>query len=640
VECVPGEVCDAGAGGSLLQAKKTRSEASGAAAVEGSALEAGQQQWWWHRRRRAPPPTTTTTTTTESAALICLRDKCLNFLSPDFFTECAECAQEATQGARATPIGANSVAVGYVIDMLSIPLSGSYQKAWCGGKGNDQMEACTGRQDFPGPNVDSVMGWDRVDAALRLYPSKEWSGEYWRGNELGFIINNAYFWSGRGISPQSILLGARPSQHAQVRPFLEEMFTVVPGQGRYDEVAASIHDYVHGFLEDAKDRGIKVSSDIRVLTHQILNKVALGRDVTWEYAQAFVDVQSQVVALGTVSQIAPDLAYDLVFKSINTKIVAYVEEYDALLRQQFGGRLSPTACAPSVSCARQLASALYDTFYSAGGLSVPSTISTGLAVLFSTDAGNPSQGITVTSATARQFYWENIRYFPAVVGFPHWTRRPTCEGESRSTTDARQKPNGGSQACPLGSADSGTGFPKVNQYQGGDRVVPNLALAGFDPKKWGADADLFKIRPLAEYAKSLNFAEAAVDNSVAQGKMNRDCPGKELAIMIGEKFFQLFKKEDWVQPRSNIDFTKRPGAFTSDFQLSSKKMKEECREACPSCGLDLACHVYDSSRCHLDNTECQHNKWLRDLCAECSRMSWWDWRQALCHAPSSLGGCR
>jgi len=188
----------------------------------------------------------------------------------------------------------------------------------------------------------------------------------------------------------------------------------------------------------------------------------------------------------------------------------------------------------------------WDALYAAGGLSVPGTINTGLGIMYSTSPDNPAPGASYEKAQALQFYWENIRFFPPVVGFPHWRTRPTCAGSTPEETAALNKPNGTSDACKLG-ADTSAGYPQVNQYLGGVRDVPNLALAMSDPNKWGSDADEFKIRPLQEYIKnSVGFAEMAVDNQVAGGRMNRVCPGKTLALMIGTMFFEEFNRNDWA----------------------------------------------------------------------------------------------
>ena len=61
-----------------------------------------------------------------------------------------------------------------------------------------------------------------------------------------------------------------------------------------------------------------------------------------------------------------------------------------------------------------------------------------------------------------------------------------------------------------------------------------------------ADAEQFKIRSHAEYRDYfIGFAEMAKRDDVDQGRMNRNCPAKELSVVIGKTFFTLFEKSEW-----------------------------------------------------------------------------------------------
>merc|ERR1711972_920153 len=144
---------------------------------------------------------------------------------------------------------------------------------------------------------------------------------------------------------------------------------------------------------------------------------------------------------------------------------------------------------------------------SAGGLSVPTGICTGLAVLYSKAANNPFPEGTYPKGKALNFYWENVRFFAPVVGFPHWTTRPTCAGGSAEDTAALNKSDGKTKTCPF-LKDGSTDGKDVNEYMGGVREVPNMALAMRDPAKWGNDASDFRIRSISEYGQnSVGFAE-------------------------------------------------------------------------------------------------------------------------------------
>jgi len=446
-------------------------------------------------------------------------------------------------GARYSPVGANTVALGFASDMISLLFGEGvpgYASSWC----PNGLATCDKRDNFPGPDTTSYMRWDDVWEMGSRYPEREWSGQIWRGNELGFIINNPLFWSNVGISPQSIALGITPKQHAAIRPNMEAMWTIGGQESeKYKSAESVVKRRIGDFLK--RDQ-ISLPSDTVALVHQILNEVALKRDMSFEDALKFVEVQGKVVTFGTIGQLVPGFLYDAVMGEAAEGARGIITEYVQIVERLFGEQLKDEDCSPSVNCSVQAAAALWDTLYAAGGLSVPGTINTGLGIMYSAHESNPAQGASYEKAQAAQFYWENIRFFPPVVGFPHWKKRPTCAGSTANETAALMKPNGKSEACKLGTADMSTGYPKVNQYLGGMREVPNLALAMWDPRKWGIDSDQFKLRSLQEYEKnSVAFAEMAVNDGVAGGGMNRACPGRKLALLIGTVFFEEFNATQW-----------------------------------------------------------------------------------------------
>lgn len=206
--------------------------------------------------------------------------------------------------------------------------------------------------------------------------------------------------------------------------------------------------------------------------------------------------------------------------------------------------------------------------------------------MFSTDATNPAgKPITYAPKEALQLHWEAIRIFPPVVVFPYWNPRPQCAGLSVAETTALNAPNGETSPCPLGRPHKHTGFPVVNQYKGGMRWLPNIAIAQLDPDKWGEDASMFKLRPLEHYHKySLGFAEAAVDESVAGGRMNRDCPGKALALLMGKTFLERFMPGEWLVDPSKPIKIKTGGPYVEDFTMFRKERVEKCRMDTCKCG--------------------------------------------------------
>lgn len=79
-------------------------------------------------------------------------------------------------------------------------------------------------------------------------------------------------------------------------------------------------------------------------------------------------------------------------------------------------------------------------------------------------------------------------------------------------------------------------------------------MAQLDPDKWGEDADKFVKRPNELYEKySLGFAEKAQDGTVADGKMNRNCPGRSLSLLMGTTFLRKFRIGEWMLDQKKSD---------------------------------------------------------------------------------------
>jgi len=297
-----------------------------------------------------------------------------------------------------------------------------------------------------------------------------------------------------------------------------------------------------------------------------------------------------------------------------------------MVQELYGGELAGMDCTPSKSCATQLASAILDAFLLAGGVSLTVSVNAGIALLFSTAEpmgtpfdghtevenppsswltwGNPFPERAYEHGQELQFYWEVLRYFAPVGSITSWKKPATCAGLSDDETAAVLKPGGASQPCPVGPPVPPLDIPMVNQYTGGaGHVSPMLPEAMRDPAKFGPDANGFKIRDLDVYKWSVGFAEMAENIQVANGWMNRSCPGKSLTLMVGSLFFEEFNKEDWAAPRysNNITFTQGSKPFHTGFSLSSKKMVRECKEICPSASkfpeLYQACAA-DQQKCH------------------------------------------
>merc|ERR1712151_692137 len=117
------------------------------------------------------------------------------------------------------------------------------------------------------------------------------------------------------------------------------------------------------------------------------------------------------------TEVFPSVAYRAL-TSVLDATFGYISEYTRLLDSDpvWGKRLASLDCSPSPNCTVQLASVVWDAFFSAGGISVPQVISCGLGVLYSDSSTNPSKGFQLQSGQELQFFWESLRYYPPVVG--------------------------------------------------------------------------------------------------------------------------------------------------------------------------------------------------------------------------------
>merc|ERR1719476_223683 len=174
-------------------------------------------------------------------------------------------------------------------------------------------------------------------------------------------------------------------------------------------------------------------ADISALAHQILNRIALGRSVTFEYAQQFVEMQHDLLDLAITSQLLPSELYGSL-EPLRAKATGYVQEYLPCVEARFSHQLDAEDCSPSLNCSVQLASAIFDAFAFAGGFSVPMSISNGIGVLFSTDQTNPLPQASYAKDQALNFFWEVLRYFSPVLAFPYWSTRPVCAGTTADAT--------------------------------------------------------------------------------------------------------------------------------------------------------------------------------------------------------------
>merc|ERR1712087_515725 len=100
------------------------------------------------------------------------------------------------------------------------------------------------------------------------------------------------------------------------------------------------------------------------------------------------------------------------FDKTRTCATNFVLSYQKLVEEIWGESLKHLDCSPTPSCSLQLASGLWDAFYSAGGLSMPGTLQAGLAIIYSTSETNPRSDFTIPKGQELTFFWECLRYIP------------------------------------------------------------------------------------------------------------------------------------------------------------------------------------------------------------------------------------
>mmetsp|Transcript_29840 Transcript_29840/g.75157 ORF Transcript_29840/g.75157 Transcript_29840/m.75157 type:complete len:1398 (+) Transcript_29840:84-4277(+) len=500
-----------------------------------------------------------------------------------------------------------------------------------------------------GPGSICYNTWQDVWDWGSQIPEGQWNGTLWRGHELGTGFLSPYLWSSRGIDPFAAL-GVEPNQHAAVRPALEKMWgTGGKNSAEYRRTEDMVRASIQEFLADRRKNGLKVDmlGDVMAWAHQVLYKKAFKRDITLMEGKVFMVFQLLYLGLALQSDTEPVLAkVPFLLPTLRQQVARIVRSYEPIVQEMYADDLDGLDCSPSTSCVTQLASAILDAFLLAGGVSLTVSINAGIALLYSTAEpmgtpysgneevenppdswlawGNPFPDMAYEHGQELQFYWEVLRYFAPVGSVASWTKPVTCAGLSEDQTKALLKDGGASQPCPLEGYNLPQDIPRVNQYTGGaGHIFPVLPVAMRDPAKFGADANTFRIRELDVYKWSVGFGEMAENSKVANGMMNRSCPGKSFTLMVGSLFFEEFNKQDWVVPRDskNITFSQGSKPFHMGFTLSSQAMVAECKEICPSAlkfpELHQACTAA-KQRCHCDSCGAENRLLGSWSCVQCA----------------------
>lgn len=449
---------------------------------------------------------------------------------------------------------------GYIVDMAQGKLGKGYVEMWCGvddgpsgwiGSEEGGFTGCEVTNNFPGEDTTSHQDHAYVKREMATLPKLQDDGEVWRGNELGFIISNEDFWP--NVNPRSVLLGSSVEQHKVLRPILMDLFSTCDA-----DCKLRLRESVRQLMNQTT---LAIQRDVKKWVFQSLFEIALPVAINPIDADEFVETQDSFTILTTLTQAVSDPINGIIefFTKTRSTVDDYFERLLPLVREQYGVRLSESDCSPTdggpgESCVRQLTSALLDTFLTAGGLSVPGAISTAMWVLYGNTAEANSQATSrdvfpvdyqLETGKESEFLYESMRIFAPVVGFPWWTTFPKRADDESAL-----------------------------QTEGGVRKVLNLALANLDPNAWGQDAHKFQPKTMDEYhEKFVGFADFAVNNSVAEGKMNRKCPGKNLALTMGKIWLEEFEQDRWCTTDDSKYIKTTP--FVEDFTLRVKESNQD-----------------------------------------------------------------
>lgn len=473
------------------------------------------------------------------------------------------------------------IPVSAVTDLLQAKLGTGYTEMWCakngknakgegvdiktypGGwmpdpKNRSKFTGCETTTNFPGLQTTSHQSHAYVKKEMATLPALQNSGKVWRGNELGFIISNEKFWS--NTAPRSVLLGSTVNQHKVVRPILERL---------YGSCNAACQKNLKVSAKVVQDQDLlAVQDDVKGWIFEQLFEITFPGETNPVVTKDFVALQSSFTTLSTITQMVPDGLSDAIAKSTIEGLNNLFTKLKPLTEKIYGDELKGKNCecpdsienCPSKTCVDVLTSAFMDTLLAAGGLSVPGAISTGIWVLHADTSNHefekdlfPETRVELTETDVDAFFYESMRFFAPVVGFPWWTQKP-----DRATDD------------------------KADQYDNGVRKVLNLALANKDPNAWGKDCHKFRVKTLSDYRKLfLGFADFAYDDTVADGNMDRKCPGKTLAFAMGRAWFEQWNQKAWCYDSDQKSQYKEATPFVDDFVLRKNggwATDEECSD--------------------------------------------------------------
>jgi len=373
--------------------------------------------------------------------------------------------------------------------------------------------------EFAGPYGHSITYSGQVECQRLLnalpqrFGTSNGDGECERGPWIGFQRLNHELWS--MVPWQTIGLGAPQEAHAWLRPLLMQM---VGPRGNWTEewLARKATAFFEGRTS------VDVNKDMRIWVCELLHEMMFGLAIDADEAEDFLDLQFWHLLIQGQPEESMNAATRALLgvASVLERKLRWLERYKvavlAMWKHPSGGWSEETLTA--------MAATAMDALMFAGGASIPTVLAYATAIQFSSWAwqvektGLPADFmldhlVHDKGPSLSCFLYEVVRRFAPVSGFCY-TERNLANGKDRG-------------------------------------VWINLHMAQRDPRVWGDDAGIFRIRSLEEYHRlSVGFAE------MPEGPNAHSCPAKDLAIAMSAAWIRAFvqsaagckggSKEAWV----------------------------------------------------------------------------------------------
>uniref|UniRef100_A0A7S1WSW0 C2 domain-containing protein n=1 Tax=Alexandrium catenella TaxID=2925 RepID=A0A7S1WSW0_ALECA len=411
----------------------------------------------------------------------------------------------------------------YYFEMLGFLAAGQLPGAtglrnWFLRRSSDRKGRDTYRWAGPFPeNCITYSGHAEVAEKLRSLGQRlgtnDNDGDAYRGNFLGFQLLNGALWPEK--ADRVIGLAETQQSHAFCRAVIAKLVGPPP-EGRW--TPELVRQMAAGFW---RGRTSVSSDDFKPWTTQVLHKIHLGLDLTWEEAQDFTKFQSRALLIIPFPGLTPDNALwgTLGIDKVLATKAEWLARYKAALREI----LPEEARAWSGEQLTLAASFVMDSLLFAGGASVPTVLSYCMAVPWTAwGRDNLPASFKLRRSTIWPYVMETVRRFPPVAGVPY---RDRSFGGSKPDQD----------------------------------VFCNVMMTAFDPRVW-KDHEKFILRPLEDYARnSLLWAEAAMAPDNASPNSHA-CPAKDLSVRMPVEFLTGFLQaalgsDEQVQKDAPLDFS-------------------------------------------------------------------------------------